>query len=207
MKIYLVRHGLSIGNKNHIHQFPDSSLSEEGQAQARAIAERVKNLPINFIYSSNIARAQETAKLIAEKSKHKIETWEELREIKRPSQILGKRGDSAEAKKFEEAMKDNYKNPYFKYSDEDSFSELKERAEKVLNHLVEKHTGENVLLVSHGTFIKMLVSFVVFGKNLTPEIFWDLREHTYAENTGISIVEHTPERGWRLLTFNDISHL
>ncbi|HKC04483.1 MAG TPA: histidine phosphatase family protein [Patescibacteria group bacterium] len=207
MKIYLVRHGLSLGNKAKMHQLPHVVLSEEGVIQANAIAERVSNLSIDLIYSSSLTRAQETAKAISNKIGARIETWDEVREIKRPSEILGKHVDSPETREFDQALEANYKDPDWKYSDEETFNDLKARAKGVLDHLLKTHGDQNILVVSHGTFIKMLVATVLFGENLTADVFWDFREHTYAENTGISVCENRPGKGWRLLTFSDSSHL
>lgn len=207
MRVYIVRHGLSVGNKERTHQLPNTALSEEGILQAKAIALRVAKLPIDLIYASSLKRAQQTAQIIAKRVGLKIETWDEIREIKRPSEITGRHVDSPEARMYAQALETNFGDPDWKYSDEDSFGDLKGRANKVLKHLCKNHKNQNILLVSHGTFIKMAIASAVFGQNLTPQIFWDFRIHTYAENTGISVLDYSEGRGWKLLTFNDSSHL
>lgn len=207
MNLYIVRHGESVGNKARTYQFSDMGLSPDGISQAKAIAQRVKGLSIDLIYASNLKRAQETAGIIAGEAKLPIETWEDIREFRRPTDLSGKHVDSPESRAFEKAFEKNYKNPDWKYSDDETFNEIKARTARVLTHLVEKHRDQNVLLVSHGTFIKMLAAYVVFREKLTSEMFWDFRHHSFAGNTGVSICEYTDRHGWRLLSWNDMSHL
>lgn len=207
MLVYLVRHGESEGNKSQTYQFPETELSETGKRQAEILAERLAKIPIDFIYASSLKRAQQTAEIISKVKNLKIETWDDIREIRRPSILRGKHVRSVEAELFEKAYLKNYKNPSWKFSDEENFSDLKVRAEKVLNHLLKNHSDQNVLLVSHGTFIKTLTSLVLFRESLTAEIFWNFRHHTTIKNTSITICEHTEKFGWSLVSWNDMQHL
>jgi len=68
MEVVLVRHGLTENNKNGITNGQlDEPLAKEGEAQALELAERLKNKPIEVIYSSPLKRATFTAMPIAEK--------------------------------------------------------------------------------------------------------------------------------------------
>ncbi len=73
MNIYLVRHGESELNKVSVHQTEDTPLSPEGIKQANKLAERIKKLKIDFIYSSPYKRAKQTAEIISKKLKKPIE--------------------------------------------------------------------------------------------------------------------------------------
>lgn len=207
MKVYLVRHAESEGNKTQTYQFPETGLSENGRRQALILAKRLTKVPIDLIYTSSLLRAQETSEIIAGTNKVKIETWQEIREIGRPSSLRGTQVKSEESRKFEKAEEENYSKSDWKYSDDESFNELVARGKKVLNHLLKNHQKQNVLLVSHGTFIKILVALVVFGEKLNALTFWEFRHHSFATNTGISICQYTEERGWKLLSWNDTGHL
>lgn len=62
MKIYLVRHGESLGNAKHVLLgHTDLDLSELGYMQARVTAEAMRAFPIDVIYSSDLKRAFNTA--------------------------------------------------------------------------------------------------------------------------------------------------
>lgn len=81
-KIFLIRHGQSVGNlTGHYLGHTDLSLTELGQQQAKATAEALKNEKIDAIYSSDLKRAHETAIPHAEMRNLPINDSKELREI------------------------------------------------------------------------------------------------------------------------------
>lgn len=65
--ILLVRHGENDYVKKNLlaGRLPGVHLNEKGQAQAQALAERLKSLPIKAVYSSPLERAMETAEPLA----------------------------------------------------------------------------------------------------------------------------------------------
>jgi broad specificity phosphatase PhoE len=66
MKLYLVRHGSSTGNTpGNLVGHSSHPLTEEGTAQAQAVAARLEPLGPMTVYSSDLARAHETAEHIA----------------------------------------------------------------------------------------------------------------------------------------------
>ena len=209
MIIYLVRHGQSEGNKANVHQTSDLHLSPEGVKQAEFLAKRLKDVNFDLIYSSPIERAKETAEIINKYHHSPIEFWEEISEWRSPTQIRGKHSSDPEAHGIIESISNSLHEGKwdYKYSDEESFEELSSRANKVLKHLEEKHGDEKILCVSHGTMIKTIVSQVVFGEKASPEIFINMKEHMWAQNTGITICEKTEKYGWTLNTWNDLNHL
>lgn len=72
--LYLVRHG------DKVRAAGNFGLTETGQAQARAAAEYLTTLPITALYSSPLERAQETARIIAERLGLPVQTETRLRE-------------------------------------------------------------------------------------------------------------------------------
>lgn len=69
LKIYIARHGQNIDNKNGIlNGHRDGALTDKGVEQAYEIANKIKEsgLTFNFVYSSPLQRAFETAKIISE---------------------------------------------------------------------------------------------------------------------------------------------
>ena len=65
-RIFLIRHGSTLGNEQLTHQTAETPLSENGLAQARLLGERFKNLSADIILASSMRRAQQTAHAIAE---------------------------------------------------------------------------------------------------------------------------------------------
>ena len=61
-KIFLVRHGQSLGNLNRVYLgHTNYDLSDLGREQAEITAEYLKNEPIEAVYSSDLLRAHNTA--------------------------------------------------------------------------------------------------------------------------------------------------
>lgn len=207
MIIYFVRHGESEGNSQNMHQFSHTPLSEKGRKQAEALAERLKDVNFDLIYSSSSARAKETAEIINKIVNSRVETWDDLIEMKMPSEIRGKKVDDPEVMKIKKVIWENYPKGNWKYSDEETFEELNERAKKVLKHLEEIHNDQTILVVSHSTMIKAIVGIIVFGEKLTPDTLFAMRFHMWAQNTGITICEKHPKYGWQLNTWNDMTHV
>jgi phosphoserine phosphatase len=207
MIIYFIRHGESEGNKENTHQHTNTPLSDGGIKQAESLAERLKDVHFDLIYSSTSTRAVQTAELINKKLNVKIEPWDDLIEMKMPSEIRGKSIDDPEVVKIKKLIHENYYKGNFKYSDEETFNELNERAKRVLKHLEEKHGNQTILVVSHSTAIKAMVGRIVFDDELTPKVLLKMRFHMWANNTGITICEKHPKYGWQLDTWNDMTHL
>jgi serine/threonine-protein phosphatase PGAM5 len=62
--LYLVRHG---EQQDAEHGMPDGPLSARGQRQARLIAERLGGVPFTIAFHSPLKRAEETARIMAER--------------------------------------------------------------------------------------------------------------------------------------------
>jgi probable phosphoglycerate mutase len=207
MKVYFVRHGESVGNAGGLHQTTDMPLSEVGFAQAVRIAERLRKFKIDIIFASPVIRARETAEVISKNLNVPIEQWDELTEVKGPSEIGGKPVKDPEAFKIKKLIRENYSKVNWKYSDEENYEEINERAKKFLGHIIKYHSNLDILCVSHSTYIKFLVAKMLFGKDLTPEIARIFYHHTLMQNTGLTVCEYDKESGWLVRHLNDASHL
>lgn len=195
-----------MANKKLFHHKPETPLSKRGVEQAKVVAGRLKNIEIDFIYSSPLKRTKQTAEIISKQKGLPVEFWESLKEIRVPSKVWGKSIDDEETAEINEQSLQSFLKGE-RYSDEETFAELNARGQDVLNHLLKEHKDQKVLCVSHGTMTKMIVARILFGNKLTPKIFVLLRKHFWANNTGITICEYTEKYGWTLNTWNDTSHL
>jgi len=147
--LYVIRHGQSVANvAGVLSGHTDHALTDEGRAQARRAGEQAKELGIDYIVSSPLARAYETAKIIA-------------REIGYPT-------DGIEVNPL--LIKRNFGTlegtPYTPDYDADGIEgaerehELRARAEQLYDYL-RTIDADNVLLVSHGSTARMIRSVVV----------------------------------------------
>ena len=80
MSILLVRHGETALNAARIVQHPETPLNERGMGQARRLAERLADLPIAAIVSSDYKRAHMTAEAVAGVTGLPVIIQESLRE-------------------------------------------------------------------------------------------------------------------------------
>src|SRR5579871_641611 len=66
LRLYIVRHGETEWNRDgRVQGHTDVPLSGEGIEQARRVAERLSREPISAVWSSDLARALDTARAIA----------------------------------------------------------------------------------------------------------------------------------------------
>lgn len=205
MKVYFVRHGESEANAGDIHQNGTIGLSEKGREQAKFLGNRLSKLPIEFIYSSSMVRAKETTEIINTKINKPTEFTDLLAEGKNPSEIVGLKSTDPESIRIRQIMRENYGKPEWKYSDEENFDEIKQRALQALDFLV--NSGKNnILIVTHGGILRQILCIMIFGESLTAVQDRKLLRFFYPSNTGITVCEYCEDK-WHLITFNDIAHL
>jgi broad specificity phosphatase PhoE len=82
MKIYLVRHGETLWNKEEVFRGrKDIPLNETGRIQAEKVGAYFAGIPLGRIVSSPLQRAVQTALAIAETTGIPVETEEDLTDI------------------------------------------------------------------------------------------------------------------------------
>lgn len=64
MKMYMIRHGESMANEKHLHAgWSQTPLSAKGEEEARGLADILKHLDFDKVYSSDLLRAKQTRAL------------------------------------------------------------------------------------------------------------------------------------------------
>ena len=80
--ILLARHGETDWNRAGRWQgWADPPLNETGRVQARELAEQLRTIPFDAVYSSDLRRAHETALIVGEPHGVPVVTEPGLREI------------------------------------------------------------------------------------------------------------------------------
>lgn len=205
MNIYFVRHGETEYNALNISQGEETELSKVGLAQSKMLAERFSKIPVDVIYSSSMKRAKQTAEIINESLKKDIIYSEYLKERRAPSEFVGKRKDSSELIEIEKLRDLHEEDSFWHYSDEENFIEYKERVEKFFSTLSETEE-ENILVVSHGGPIRMLI-FLMMEREPDPRAFFRFSDLFRFSNTGITFCERNKEGIYSVQVLNDDSHL
>lgn len=166
-KFIFVRHGESIGNKTgrFLGNF-DGELTELGRRQAERAAEYLQNEHIDAVYASDLCRAYETGRIIAEPHGLKPIPDPELREIH-----AGK-WENEEFTKIEKL----YHSDWIVWQQDiynsrptggESVKELYERVNREVWRLAELHDDQTLLIATHATPIRMLMRYWS-GTNETP---------------------------------------
>ncbi len=96
--------------------------------------------------------------------------------------------------------------PDWHYSDEENFIEFKKRINEFLNFLSNR-SEENILVVTHGGPLRMIILLMMLGRQIVPEIFYQFADFTWPDNTGITLCEENETGKYHLITWNDRSHL
>ncbi|MBX4209159.1 histidine phosphatase family protein [Candidatus Parcubacteria bacterium] len=207
-KIYFIRHGESEGNAGPIRQTAVTSLTEKGRSQAVFVAERCAKLSIDAIISSTMTRAKETAEMIIKRTSKPVEYSDLFIERRRPSEVIGKHKDDPIALKAEKEIRSRFHEQGWRFSDEENFDDLKERALAALRHLAER-PEENILVVTHGIFMRVTIACAVFGDKLTGEECDQFIRAFPMENTGITLLSYDEKEKspWRVWVWNDHAHL
>jgi len=136
-------------------------LSEEGLAQAEAVADRIGALaggkhggPV-AVYASPLERTTETARPIARRLGLRVRSERGLLECDFGEWTGGKLADLAKKPEWTTVQR----NPSgFRFPGGESFIEMQARMTSALARLVERHRGETIVAVSHADPIKAVVA-------------------------------------------------
>jgi broad specificity phosphatase PhoE len=149
--VWLARHGEAY-NPNHVlyARLPRIRLTPEGRRQAEALANVLRPRPLVAIYSSPMLRARRTADAI-------LATHAELGRIRIDSDLLeirtGWQGEPNAA--LEQIDWDLYTHP--RHPDDDTLQGIHDRMQRWLTRMLKRHPGREVVGVSHGDPILILV--------------------------------------------------
>ncbi len=205
--IYFVRHGQSEENRDRVYGGHRSPLTEEGNEQATAVAERIERIGVEALISSPFLRAFDTAKTIGGRVGLVHEQNELFGEWMEPSHFVGKHRDHPDAKDANEAILAATDNHDYRHTDEETFTELVTRATSAIR-VLEDHSAERMCVVTHGGFLRVIIGVMTFGSEFTKKDFTHFLKHFYASNTGVTYTRNVDEEtGWQLITWNDQSHL
>lgn len=206
--IYFVRHGESDLNAKGIRQGSEGPLSEKGRMQALDTARKFpkqKGRP-EVIISSPYERTKETAEIIAKELNMEVSYSNLLVERKNPSEIVGHEGDERNVKLIVDKIDKSFHSDDLRYSDEENFLDLKTRARKLLDY-IKLRSEKKIIMVTHGIFLKMVISYMLKGDKLNASEYNKLSFLNPIDNAGMTIVKYRTHwfkaDEWELLVWND----
>ena len=183
MKIYLTRHGQTEWNRaDRVQGIMDSPLTQEGIEMAELLRESSKNIKFDKVYSSDLKRAEDTAKIVA--PDNEIISTPYLREID-VGNWSGRYFNTL--KEEDRELYTTYFNEPHKYKREDgeSLYEVMDRVKKFFEGYILNSKDKNVLIVSHGVTIVAILNYV---EKIDISDFW---ENRVLRNATFNIIEYS----------------
>lgn len=199
-RILLVRHGATLLTAEDRFSGADGvDLSDEGRAQARALAARLAREPIDVVYASPLSRTRETAEILVTNRSLPIAFREELREISHGHWEGMARSDVAS--RFSEEYTAWEADPLtFAPEGGESGIAVLARALPVLREIVERCPSGTVLVVSHKATLRLLLASVL-GFDAR-----GYRDRLDQAPACLNVLDFKAPGQARLMLFNDVSH-
>jgi broad specificity phosphatase PhoE len=156
--LLLVRHGETEWNRRQRWQgHADPPLNAAGRGQAAGLAAELKAEAIDAVYASDLRRAYETARILADGRGLPVNTVSALREVD-----VGEWSglSMAEVEARHPAGVARWRSGAKGWERGESYSEMGVRVVEAITGILRAHTGETVLVVSHGGSIRAVVAQV-----------------------------------------------
>lgn len=198
-RILALRHGETTWNQDKRLQGQlDIPLNERGHWQAARAAAALRDEPIAAVYSSDLARAHQTAHAIAAALALEVRTHSGLRE-RHFGAFQGKTWTELEVEEPEATQAWRTRVPDFAPGGGETLLQLRERIEATFDGIAARHPGEQIVIVAHGGVLDMVYRLAT-GLELQAPRTWTV------ENAAINRLLWTPE-GLSLVGWADASHL
>ena len=196
-RLLLIRHGETNWNvEARLQGQREQTLNATGQAQVEALAQALRDVSIDIIYSSDLERALATAQAINTAHHLPIATEKRLREFS-----LGK---------FEGLTPDELRQRYPQDFEAwradrsrathggETVAQVAARVETLLVE-IERSLAKTVVVVGHGGPLRVMICKAL---RLPEAKYWRFR----LDNAGIAELEHG-QNHWLLIRHNDMAHL
>jgi 2,3-bisphosphoglycerate-dependent phosphoglycerate mutase len=154
----IARHGETAWNREGRFQgHADLPLSDEGRAQARALADELADVPLAAVYSSDLRRALETAEEVARRKGVEVQPVRELREVD-VGEWSGLTWLEIQSRFPEGVRRHNDRGHGWETGE--SYGEMAERVVGALRAIAARHGGERVLVVVHGGTMRAIAAHI-----------------------------------------------
>ncbi len=198
--IYLIRHGECEGNREGLFRgrfnYP---LNEQGIEQARSLAAELEDVPLTAIYTSPLTRAYQTAEMLSRDRGIAPVNEEGFNNIYLGSWEGRPKADIEKEHPLEFKLWRTEPEKLV-MQDAETLAEVQRRAVDTLVRITEERRGGGFAVVTHRAVLKPLIAGLL---GIPEPYFWKLQPET----ASYSIFEHSAERGYSLVLFNETKHL
>jgi probable phosphoglycerate mutase len=171
-QIIFLRHGQAKNNTERIlaGRTEGVPLTDTGIKQAEHTAQLLADMNISAIYSSPIERAKHTAEIAGKHNSLDVTIDDRLNELDM-GKFTGMPYDDIFKSHGNVFMKFYNGELEIAHNGVETFPDVKKRILGIVDHVIEKHPDENVLLVTHMDPIKAMLSTVI---DLSPTNLFEL---------------------------------
>jgi 2,3-bisphosphoglycerate-dependent phosphoglycerate mutase len=203
-RAFLIRHGQTDWNAGtRIQGQLDIGLNAVGVQQAEQTGQALSDEVIDHVIASDLARARVTAEHIAKPHGLQVRTDRGLRE-RHFGSFQGRTFAQIESENPDDAMQWRKRVPEFQpggaQNGGESLLAFHARVVACASALCRAHLGENIVLVAHGGVLDVLHREATKVSLQAPRT-WGL------DNAAINQLLWTPDSGFSLVRWNDVSHL
>jgi len=197
--LIVIRHGETPWNREKRMQgTTDTPLSDIGQAQARAVGRRLAGRGFAALYTSDLARARDTARAIAEHTGRDFVTDPRLQE-RRFGIFEGLTAGEIEKRFPEEHARFVSRDPDYEVPGGECARRFSERCLGCLSEIAGRHRGEEIVVVTHGLVLDSLY-------RAAQGLGHGERRPVPLINASLNFFDHGAGR-WRLVLWGDVTHL
>ena len=198
-RIVAVRHGETAWNVELRMQGQlDIPLNDVGRWQAQRLAAALADDAFDAIYASDLARAYETASIVARVQGRDVIADRGLRE-RCFGVFQGLTFDEVAARWPDDARRWRQREPDFAPEGAESLTAFAERCVSAVARIAAAHAGQSIAVVAHGGVLDSLYRAAARAP-LQPARSWALG------NASINRLLYTPQ-GFALVGWNDTAHL
>jgi broad specificity phosphatase PhoE len=195
LRLYIARHGETDWNALHrLQGWTDRPLNETGRRQAVELAETLKGIRLDAIYSSTLSRSRDTARAVAGRTMT-VKSLDGLRE-RNYGHFQGGSDTAPEYLRRSNDWTD-------RLDDGESLNQLLARSRESLTQIRREHPSGTVLIVAHRITNQMLLRALL---DLTPEQTAKIVQ----DNDEVYLVELDPgakARLWKLIREKNLGDL
>lgn len=199
-RLYLVRHGETRASaEDRFSGALDVELSADGEAQVRALGERLREAPLTAVYASPMKRTLATANALAAPHALSVTPLGALREIDH-GHWEGRTRRDVETELVEEYTQWET-DPYtFAPRGGETGLAVLARALPAVREILARHPGEHVAVVSHKATIRLILCALL---GMDARGYRDVLDQSPAS---LNILDFKDAVRARLVCFNDTSH-
>jgi probable phosphoglycerate mutase len=185
--IYIVRHGETDWNlQEKMMGVTDIPLNKRGEKQAEAIAQDLKDIPIDIIYSSPLSRTIRTATIINKHHHLPIIETPDLRE-REFGELEGIHYKEIQSYHAGLMFSETWNYPDYRPPGGESANDVYTRVLKFIEYILRKNKGKSILLVSHGVTIRILIAALLGNP---PKYLNDIR----FKNASLAVIEVSDDK-------------